>query len=1005
MKKIFCSMGLLVVFLIVLNVGVNEKEAFGSYQFFKDDVAHQRIEFLKNARLELMGKSAEEKAIGLVEAVYQLSLVAQKSPDEMQSNIPDGTKLVGVEFPNKTKTGPGNEIHILLDFPDEFVNSKKFTEYRMFKIGKEFELALFEEDFDTYYLFARNPKTGEMVDFQEFIPKEEIPKWDPGIDYASEKMSKETGKPAKRDIKKKNAIIPVVLPGWTPGALSGKTIYINQSHGWFDDFTWSGNRWRIQRGNCFGIVEDFDSPEFLNMYVVPLLRNAGAKVQTVREMDLQTNMVIVDNADGTTNPSNGTYVETGNWSSSTINGFVQKTGASWNGVTINPFNQGSGQNRLCNITTGSTPTGTATWTAVIPEDGYYNVYASWAAYSARAEDAQYLVYHSGGVTEVRMNQTIDGYTWNLLGNFYFEASAPADQRKVVLTNQSSDTTATNVSSDAIRWGGGMGDVARHTNGVSGRPRWEEEAVIHLQWNGFGYSGTSYTGDDDESGGWSDRPQFAGWEHSGKDGSVEDALYFAFHTNALSGCASGSSAARGLSTFRHSTATTESYNFQYIMHDTIYDAVESLYIPGWTVRSKSSGNYGENNQSSLGTGLPGFLIEGLFHDNEYDCAAYCDPKFRYLYGRAMVQGIIKYFEDRDSINLTFPPETPQNLRVIAQGNGNVQISWDVPEDSGDDSHYGDPATSYRVYKSTNGFGFDNGTPVAGTSTTMSGLSTGSPTFFRVVSVNAGGYSLPTETLAASEGESKVLIVNGFDRNEESLVPNIAITNAGSDIERLDPRTFQAFDYIVEHANSLAPTGVQISSCANEAVTNGNVTLSNFDAIFWITGEEATTDETLSTSEQTAVSNYLAVSGKCLFISGAEIGWDLDYKGTTAEQTFFNGVLKSDYVGDDAGTYNIAAPTSGPFAGLGAFNFDPSQGARYDAEWPDQINPSGGSSAALTYSGGSGGTAGIYYSGTNKVILLGFPFETISSEAARDAMMSDVVDFFDLTQTVANYWMLF
>ncbi|MBI1290724.1 hypothetical protein GC173_05715 [bacterium] len=946
-----------------------------------DKVRAFRANLFDHLRTDLINADQEERAESLTRSVLLVRDEFSKDSSMRHfgySNLPAGARIAGVKFAYDTPLKGDREVRILLDLPPKFLRSKDFNEYRMARIGAEFLTALAQEGYNRTLLYAKDPATGKFVDIQELLPKEEAHK-----SAAEVELGATLPASGKAPIAK--SIVPTINPGQPTGSLSGKTIYINASHGWFDDYT-AVNRWRVQRGANFGVLEDFDSAEFINLYVLPALRNAGAKVQTVRESDLQTNMVIVDNADTA-------YAETGSWSTSTLNGFKQKTGASWDGTSINPFNQGSGQNRLSGSLTSGTPTATATWTVTVPADGYYNVYASWSAYSVRANDAQYLVHHSGGVSEVRMNQKIDGYTWNLLGNWYFEAGAPESQRKIVLTNKSSDGTASNVSADAIRLGGGMGDVARHTSGVSGRPRWEEEAVNYLQFTGFGYSGDLYTGSDDEAGGWADRPQYARWEHSGKDGGVEDALYFAWHTNAFDGTA------RGLSTFRHSTATAASQSLQYILHDKLYAHIEGQWFPSWTVRSKNVTNFGENNQSSLGTNLPGVLLEGLFHDNATDAGGYAEPKFRYEVARALVQGIIEYYETRDSITLTNPPETPTNFRVVSTGSGGATLSWNAPPNSGSNTYLGDAATGYRVYTSTNGFGFDDGVAVTGTSTTITGLVPGTAKFFRVVATNAGGQSFPTETLSAADGYGSVLIVNGFDRNDKGLTPKETITNAGTDLLRLDPRTFQAFNYVVEHAKALQGTGVGISSTSNEAVVAGQVDLDDFSAVFWILGEESTADESFSSAEQTIVTNYLNGTNPRLFLSGAEIGWDLGRSTQPqADQDFYNQKLRAAYVGDSAGTYSISAPGSGPFSGVGAFDFNPTNGARYRAETADRINTSNGSTVALTYSGGSGGNAAVYYDGAYRLIHLAFPFETISSATVRASLGQKTIDFFGVAADV-------
>jgi hypothetical protein len=555
----------------------------------------------------------------------------------------------------------------------------------------------------------------------------------------------------------------------------------------------------------------------------------------------------------------------------------------------------------------------------------------------------------------------------------------------------------NVSADAVRWGGGMGDFARHTHGVSGRPRWEEEAVLNLQFYGMGRSGLHYTGDDDEEGGWSDRPQYAQWEHSIKDGGVEDAIYIAWHTNAFNG------AARGLSSFRHSSATAASTTLQTIMHNKLYNAINTQWFTGetWTVRSKNVQNFGENSQSSLGSNLPGFLLEGLFHDNEQDSTAYNEPEFRMLVARAFTQGIIDYFNGRDGTSLPYPPATPVNFRVESLGNGQARLSWSPGLSGG---YNGGSATSYRVYRGSNGFGFDDGTVVNGTTTTLTGLpAAGQAEYFRVAAVNAGGQSFPTETLAASDGSAGVLIVNGFDRNQRSLIPTLTVTNAGSGLLRHDPRNFQAFNYIIEHAEAIAPSGLRISSTSNEPVANGTISLGDYALVVWIGGEEATNDDAVSAAEQTRLSTYLNANGK-LFISGAEIGWDLGRSGVSSgtDVAFYNNALRTAYVADDAGTYNVTGTAGGPFAGVGTFSFSPASGARYDAEFPDVIATSGGSQVALTYSGGTGGAAAVSYNSGSKVISLGFPFETIATDANRLAVMQAALAFFDASSPTSVDW---
>ena len=119
------------------------------------------------------------------------------------------------------------------------------------------------------------------------------------------------------------------------------------------------------------------------------------------------------------------YTEVGSWGSSTGTGF---------------YNTNS---RFASIGTGNA---TATFQPPLTATEKYNVYAWWVASSNRTTAATYTVTHSGGTTNVVVNQTAKGGQWNLLGAFDM---APGAGHKVVLTNNA--TTGSVVSADAVRF--------------------------------------------------------------------------------------------------------------------------------------------------------------------------------------------------------------------------------------------------------------------------------------------------------------------------------------------------------------------------------------------------------------------------------------------------------------------------------------------------------------------------------------------------------------------------
>jgi hypothetical protein len=67
-----------------------------------------------------------------------------------------------------------------------------------------------------------------------------------------------------------------------------------------------------------------------------------------------------------------------------------------------------------------------------------------------------------------------------------------------------------------------------------------------------------------------------------------------------------------------------------------------------------------------------------------------------------------------------------------------------------------------------------------------------------------------------------------------------------------------------------------------------------------------------------------------------------------------------------------------------------------DYPDTLAGINGSVVCMTYAGGAG--AGLQYpsGATNgRIVMLGFPFETIKSASVRNTVMDDVLDFFGVT----------
>jgi len=277
------------------------------------------------------------------------------------------------------------------------------------------------------------------------------------------------------------------------------------------------------------------------------------------------------------------------------------------------------------------------------------------------------------------------------------------------------------------------------------------------------------------------------------------------------------------------------------------------------------------------------------------------------------------------------------------------------------------------------------------------------YVKIAGVNTSGCGPLSEMLFVTREYSPLpaLIINGFDRQTAG--------NTG--------------DLILRHAQALSEFENAIVSATNDAMLEGLLNFPNYCLVDYMLGEESTVDETFSSSEQEMIKAYLR-SGGNLFVSGSEIAWDLDNKGSSSDKAFCHNFLHLEYFQDSPGgragtVYSVEATGDSIFLGLGVFNFDNGSHGTYNVRYPDVFKPRGDAQTCLKYPGYSG-AAGVVYQGLfpggttpGKIMVLGFPFETVYPEQKRVALMGSFIQlahhglpveesmFPDKHQLLANY----
>ncbi|MCT4581188.1 MAG: T9SS type A sorting domain-containing protein [Flavobacteriales bacterium] len=295
----------------------------------------------------------------------------------------------------------------------------------------------------------------------------------------------------------------------------------------------------------------------------------------------------------------------------------------------------------------------------------------------------------------------------------------------------------------------------------------------------------------------------------------------------------------------------------------------------------------------------------------------------------------------------------------------------------------PVEIIKVQLSSDGINFWNEVILDHSNPLITGLTTDQIQYIRLVREFNGSFSLPSEVLAAipSDSNSTFLIVNGFDRNSVG----------------------NTYNFIRQHGSALHSNNYIFSSATNDAISENLINLNNYSAIDYILGEESSQTHCLDQTEQIKIQNYLDQGGY-LFISGSEIGWDLQHLGSNSDTTFYHQYLKAAYIEDAPNNaansvYSCSSTPYGIFNSIPTLQFDDGTNGTYNVDWPDVISPVNGASKALYYTSDSLKCAAISYQGNfgsssiqGKLVYFAFPFETIYPVNARDSIMGHITTFF-------------
>ncbi|GET30104.1 xanthan lyase [Prolixibacter sp. SD074] len=667
--------------------------------------------------------------------------------------------------------------------------------------------------------------------------------------------------------------------------LNHRHIALWNSHGWY--YNNRLDRWEWQRAPVFTTVEDVLPTSFVLPFLVPMLENAGANVYLPRERDTQPNEVIVDNQDSSYRE--GPYQNIFTTGSGT--GFGVGTPPYVAGQ--NPFQQGD--YRVLNLEPGSKAE--VSWTPDIPADGKYAVYVSYKTLPNSSDKAHYEVRHAGGTTHFIVDQQMGGSTWVYLGTFQFKKGHDSAQGGVTLFANGVKGEA--LTADAVRFGGGMGDIARNGK-VSGRPRWTEGARYYLQYCGFPDSLTYsfHKNNNDYVDDYQSRARWVNYLHGGKymepwitkgknvpGGHIPIDLSLAFHTDA--GHHLGTDTIVGTLAI-YSTRDAEfnqkfpdgrnrltNRDFADILSTQIVDDIRTEEQPNWTQRELWDKRYSEATYATI----PSALLELLSHQNLGDMISGNDPEFRFVVARAIYKSMLKFLATYHEAPYIVQP-LPVDAFSAKLDSGKAILAWHPVDDPLEPTA---KPKKYVVYTRIGDSGWDNGVLVDQPEYETPALEQGKIYSYKITAVNEGGESFPSNILSVCDNgnDTTVMVVDAFDRVaapevidqgnftgfagwlDEGVAWGNDLSTIGSQynfnqlipwVDNDEPghgacyqnRTAMLplgnnFDHVHSHGVAIRDAGYSFVSCSRKALENGTVSLAGYPMVDLIFGEEKTTDK--------------------------------------------------------------------------------------------------------------------------------------------------------------------
>ena len=166
----------------------------------------------------------------------------QEKAEGIATALPAGTTVANINLSDD------NALQVVLQLPEGFVRSANFGPSTVENTARQFHGTFANDRLSAIELLLQDGANGETRPIRGWLPAPQVFEREPDNALTDGTPPAPAPDPNAPQTK---AVSPTVNPGPITGVLTGKTVILNQAHGWFQD-----GSWKVQRTLLYESIED-----------------------------------------------------------------------------------------------------------------------------------------------------------------------------------------------------------------------------------------------------------------------------------------------------------------------------------------------------------------------------------------------------------------------------------------------------------------------------------------------------------------------------------------------------------------------------------------------------------------------------------------------------------------------------------------------------------------------------------------------------------------------------